>query len=146
LRWEAGETPVPGTAGRLRQVLDNLIGNAIEHGGGRVLVRGEAVPDSVRVTVSDEGRGLPIQPDDWIEAPWRSARGHGLAISRAMIAAYGGRLAARTTADGPGVAFELPLLAHAPSISSRERVAPPRQRRKEGSAEAIAGAGGRRAA
>lgn len=45
---------------RLAQALGNLVANAVEHGGGAVVLRAAATPDGVRVEVTDGGAGLPV--------------------------------------------------------------------------------------
>jgi signal transduction histidine kinase len=143
LRWFAGEVWIGAQSGRIRQALDNLISNAIEHGGGRVLVKGERRPGRVRVTVTDGGPGLATQPEQLVEAPWRAARGHGLAIARDVVRSHGGRLATRMTSDGPGLALELPTKS-APT----QAVAPARRGTEEeastlGAAGSVAAGRGR---
>jgi signal transduction histidine kinase len=107
--------PGPGTALvhadalRLGQALSNVIANAIEHGGGQIVIRTVRVADCIRVEVTDGGPGLPASVAELARRPraGRGARGRGLAITRSVLAHCGGRLSALTTA--PGVAIELPL-------------------------------------
>jgi signal transduction histidine kinase len=103
--WHAGPVRVLGHAGRLQQAFDNLIANALEHGGGRVLVEGEHRGAQVRVLVSDGGAGLPSQFD---EASSNTVRGHGLKIASAVIREHEGRLALGMGRNGPGILVELP--------------------------------------
>jgi signal transduction histidine kinase len=107
-RWNAGAVRVFGSEGRLSQALDNLIGNALEHGGGRVVVHGERHADRVRITIVDEGRGLTCEPSELPESPPGSARGHGLAIARDVIERHGGTLAGGRNGDRPALVIELP--------------------------------------
>ena len=58
--WDAGPQRVRADPRRLAQALGNLLGNAVEHGGGDVIVRGRSEPGHVRVEIADRGRGLPI--------------------------------------------------------------------------------------
>ncbi len=62
LRWQAGEAIVAGNRGELSQALDNLIVNAIEHGGPEVVVEVSSRAGRVRVAVIDRGRepGLEV--------------------------------------------------------------------------------------
>jgi signal transduction histidine kinase len=105
LDWRAGPVRVLGHAGRLQQAFDNLIANALEHGGGRVLVEGEHRGAQVRVVISDGGAGLTSQFD---EGPSNSVRGHGLKIASAVIREHDGRLALGMGRNGPGILVELP--------------------------------------
>ena len=54
---------VPGDAKRLQQVFHNLVENAIRHGQGQVCVTlsHSESHDGVRITVDDEGDGIPVE-------------------------------------------------------------------------------------
>jgi signal transduction histidine kinase len=121
LRTElAGDLPlILGDRVELQQVVLNLIMNAIEAMSAigdrpRDLVirtqRGEV--DQVRVTVQDSGIGLDPQCMGRIFDAFYTTKsqgmGMGLAISRSIIAAHGGRLWAVPN-DGPGMTFEFAL-------------------------------------
>jgi signal transduction histidine kinase len=104
------DTPlVHADALRLGQALSNVIANAIEHGGGRIVIRTVRVGDRIRVEVTDGGAGLPASVAELSRRPraGRGTRGRGLAITRTVLAHCGGRISALTSA--PGVAIELPL-------------------------------------
>lgn len=112
--------PVLGDETRLRQVLANLLSNAIRHtpAGGVVTVRMSALPATVRLEVVDTGEG--IHPDHLphiFERFWRadSSRhrdggrtGLGLAISETLIRAQGGSIDVASTL-GVGTAFTIEL-------------------------------------
>ncbi len=98
---------VPGTIladpGRLRQVLLNLIGNAVKFtDAGGVMVAVDMVGDLIRFTVADTGPGLAEGDLDRIfeefeQADGTSTRRHGgaglgLAISRRIVASMGGTI------------------------------------------------------
>jgi signal transduction histidine kinase len=102
---------------RLRQVVDNLIANALVHGGSsEVTVHTWRSEGNVRVVVSDTGPGIPTdQLDSIFDAGVRldtepPGSGLGLALARAIAEAHGGSLAARS-APGHGAAFTLALPA-----------------------------------
>lgn len=91
---------VRGDADRLRQVVDNLIGNGLQHGSGTVTVAVGTRGGQAVVEVSDEGHG--VDPDEAarvFDRFYRSAgdrsratggSGLGLSIVAAIVAAHGG--------------------------------------------------------
>ncbi|MEP6696410.1 MAG: HAMP domain-containing sensor histidine kinase [Pseudonocardiales bacterium] len=93
----------------VRQILDVLIGNALEHGTGTVSLTASDVGDAATVEVSDEGAGLPGEPDDAFirRSPDASGHGIGLALARSLAEAEGGRLLVRH--GGPRPVFALLL-------------------------------------
>ncbi|MBP2474374.1 two-component system sensor histidine kinase BaeS [Crossiella equi] len=113
--------PVPVVVGdekRLRQVLGNLVGNAIRHTpeGGVVTIAARAGDGQAVVTVSDTGHGireedLPFVFDRFWRADDARARttggsGLGLSIAREIVLAHGGTI----TADSPdGAVFTVRL-------------------------------------
>lgn len=119
--WRAGPVRVLGHAGRLQQAFDNLIANALEHGGGCVLVEGERRGARVRVLVSDGGAELPQQFDG---ASASAARGHGLSIANAVIREHEGRLALGMGRNGRGLLVELPAFGDGGSTPMALRSAP----------------------
>jgi signal transduction histidine kinase len=107
--WRAGPVCVRGEIPRLRQALDNLIANALEHGGGRVLIEGELQGRWARVKVSDGGPGAPGSPSSLVDRRRQSARGHGFGIAYDVVRAHGGRLVAGVGRHGPAIVVELPV-------------------------------------
>ena len=120
LRVASGALPVLGDADRLAQVLANLLSNAIKYSpdGGRVLVVGETVQDVVRVSVRDEGIGIPADQQGRIftkffrgdaAASGIAGTGLGLAFARAIVEAHRGRIGFRSAAaEGSTFWIELP--------------------------------------
>lgn len=105
---------LPADPNLLRQVLFNLMINALEAqpGGGWVRVRIDDDPTSAVLTVEDGGTGLPEDLGDRIFEPFVSTKesglGLGLSICRRIVEAHGGTLQA---VDGPhgGASFTLRL-------------------------------------
>jgi signal transduction histidine kinase len=104
-------------AEKVQRVLFNLIQNAIRHtpADGSVTVRARSGAGGVEVEVADEGAGIPAgQGERVFEAFYRGeeARGEegaglGLAISRAIVEAHGGRIWLEETTPGTRVRFTL---------------------------------------
>ena len=104
---------------RLMQVLSNLVGNALKFtpSGGRIDVACVGVASGVEFSVADTGPG--IDPDNlpklferfWKADPAsRSGAGLGLAISRGIVEAHGGRIWAESAPGrGTTMRFILPL-------------------------------------
>jgi two-component system sensor histidine kinase GlrK len=115
---------------RIRQVLDNLLGNALKFTpeGGRVLVsasvanNGEAEADCVEVRVSDTGEGISEGDTEKVfERFYQSSNGQarnqhgtglGLAIARHIVEAHKGRIWLQST-KGEGCVFIFSLPIHA---------------------------------
>jgi signal transduction histidine kinase len=93
---------------RLAQAVGNLLANAIEHGGGEVLLRARASRHTVRIEVLDDGPGLPA-PVVELTRRARGERGRGLSIAADVAARFGGRLAAAPSERGARLVLELPI-------------------------------------
>jgi len=115
--WEpldggALELDDPGTVeadeGRLRELFENLLGNAVEHGDSGVTVEVGRTDDG-GFYVADDGPGLPDDdPDRLFEYGYTDAEdgtGLGLAIVRRIAEAHGWTVSA-TDAEGGGARFE----------------------------------------
>ncbi|HTJ73862.1 MAG TPA: ATP-binding protein [Acidimicrobiales bacterium] len=111
---------------RIRQVLANLLSNAVRHtpAGGTVTVGVEAGRGEVRITVTDTGPGFPPERLDHLfdrGALPADARGSGLglAIARDLIAAHGGTIRAENRAGGgAAVTVTLPAGGRDPAPAS----------------------------
>jgi signal transduction histidine kinase len=128
---ELSVEPVPpglfvrGDRLRLAQALGNLVGNAVEHGDGPVVVRTRVgAGETVRLEVHDAGPGLPAPVAELAARPrgGRGRRGRGLAIASDIAARHGGRVAAAPSSHGARLALELPLLAASESESRPPRL------------------------
>src|SRR5574341_159784 len=88
---------------RLAQVLVNLVGNAVKHSPPGSTISITSRPDGkvVRVSVSDEGEGIPASARNYVFEAFRQVErksqpgkgaGLGLAICKALIEAHGGKI------------------------------------------------------
>lgn len=111
--WQGPPASVWGDRLRLSQALANLLANAVEHGGGQVRVRGELRGPCARITVDDEGPGLPAPVAELARRSrgGRGARGRGLAIATSIAQAHAGSLAAAPVARGGRIVLTLPARA-----------------------------------
>jgi signal transduction histidine kinase len=117
LRWRAGEGTIVGDRDALERAVDNLVVNAIEHGGPDVVVEGELVGGRLLVSVLDSGgrersgaeraRRSGRRPAGLSRLTGRRRRGHGLAIVRRTAAAHGGRFLLRSGDGGTRAVLEL---------------------------------------
>ena len=82
------------SAPALRTTLDVLLGNALTHGAGRVLVDVRSMTDAVVIEVSDEGSGITGDPSRVFARRSSDALGTGigLALARSLVEADGARL------------------------------------------------------
>ena len=124
-------TPISGDRVQLQQVVLNLIINAIEalneasDGPRELLVgTGKNGSDGVFVAVSDSGPGLDTKHLDHIFDAFHTTKpnglGMGLAISRSIIEAHGGRLWA-TPNDRRGAIFQFSLPTNGEDVSRSKR-------------------------
>jgi signal transduction histidine kinase len=111
--------PIRGDRARLRQVLGNLIENAVKYSpeGGEVRVSAAATNGAVRIAVRDAGPGIPRDQQSRIfekfgradvEGGSKPGTGLGLFIARSIAEAHGGSLDVTSAAE-PGTTFTLRL-------------------------------------
>jgi two-component system OmpR family sensor kinase len=114
LNWRAGSASVLADPDRVAQALDNLIDNALRHGGLRVHVDAQLCAGGVRITVRDSGTPAKAAPRS------RDGRhGHGLAIVSRVAAEHGGRFRMLRSAAGATATLELPLAPRAIPVAKR---------------------------
>jgi PAS domain S-box-containing protein len=129
----AAIAPVSTDRDKLRQVLANLVGNAVKYsqGTGRVEVRLEPSRDHVRIAVGDEGVGIPHAEQERVFEKFHrlagttravSGTGLGLYICRELVRRMGGRIWIESS-EGIGSTFfvELPLASATTGTSSGGR-------------------------
>lgn len=119
MRGQAGIT-LSGDRGKLMQVLNNLLGNAVKYSpsGATVTVTVAAGDGRVEVTVEDQGAGIPLAEQGKLFKPFSKtsvkppaggmSSGLGLAISRTIVEGHGGAIRV-DSAPGKGSRFTLEL-------------------------------------
>ncbi len=117
---DAAGVEVEGDAHRLRQVLQNLVSNALKYGGenGDVEIHATANARGVRVSVRDHGPGVAAEDQELIFERYQRARrdrgdgkgiGLGLMIVRRIVEGHGGTVGVESRpGDGATFWFEIP--------------------------------------
>jgi signal transduction histidine kinase/ActR/RegA family two-component response regulator len=118
-----------GDAGRIQQVLWNLLANAVKYtpAGGRIDLRVRGAGARTVITVTDSGPGIPPEFLPVVFEPFRQAdatstRSHGglglgLAIVKHLVEAHGGTIAATNGPNAGGATFTVTLPA-SPRVSA----------------------------
>jgi two-component system OmpR family sensor kinase len=116
--------PMIGDGDRLAQVFTNLVDNAIKHTpvGRKVVVHGDASRGWISIHVDDSGAGIPdedlsriferfYQVDKARRGGKDRGVGLGLAISRQIVEAHGGRIVAQSSlGKGSRFTVQLPIV------------------------------------
>lgn len=109
--------------GQLQQVFLNIILNAeaemkLAYGKGRLLIKTEALNDTIRILFEDNGPGIAKENLEKIFDPFFTTReigqgtGLGLSLCHAIVAAHNGRIYARSRlGNGATFVVELPIVA-----------------------------------
>ena len=118
LTWIDDGTDVVADPTRLRQIVRNLVTNALRYGGSHVTISISSEGGMASILVKDDGEGIPDEDRERIFEPYARAHdgkgrpasvGLGLTVSRDLARLMGGNLVYRF-ADGASV-FELTLPA-----------------------------------
>lgn len=111
----AEAVPIRGDGARLRELLDNLLDNAVRYSrdGGRVTVRVQAQPLAA-VHVNDDGPSIPAAERERVFERFhrllgsgQEGSGLGLAIAQEIARLHGAEIALREDADGVGNTFSV---------------------------------------
>ena len=132
LRWDADEAAVEGDRLELAAAVDNLIANALEHGGGRIELAADLAGDRICLAVVDSGNGAGRRARERdavlkgrdarrrrdARGPFgrltgRARHGHGLRLVRRTAARHGGAFALHKGERGTSAVLELPLAPRA---------------------------------
>jgi signal transduction histidine kinase len=114
----AGELPLMTVDPlRIKEVLVNLLSNAVRHSptGGVVQIDAEPRPGAVVIRVTDHGPGMPSQElarifDRFYKGPASKGSGLGLTIAKSLVIAHGGTIDAKSgPRGGTTVTIALPL-------------------------------------
>jgi signal transduction histidine kinase/CheY-like chemotaxis protein len=118
-----------GDFDRLQQIVWNLLSNAVKFTprGGSIAVRANRIGSSVRIAVTDTGRGIPTDQlssvfDRFRQADSSSTRAHGglglgLAIVKYLVEAHGGTVAAESAGPDRGSTFIVTLPTHLDALA-----------------------------
>lgn len=116
LRCRCAAAAINGSPAELARALDNLLANAIEHGGNRIVVTAQARGGALRIVVSDSGPGaerpggLRSHRGLMRRIGGGERRGHGLRIVRRIAAEHGGSFALQAGTGETEAVLVLPLV------------------------------------
>jgi signal transduction histidine kinase len=144
VRWDADEAAVEGDRIDLAAALDNLIANALEHGGGRIELAADLVGPRICLAVVDSGRGAGKRSREReretllrgreaarrreVRTPFRrlsgrARHGHGLRLVLRTAARHAGTFALHRGEHGTSAVLELPLAGRSPVAPADRRQA-----------------------
>ena len=116
---------------RIKQVIRNIIDNAIKYSptGGLVMVRGEVRPNDIVISISDQGVGISREDliplfDKYfrVKSPTGyhvPGTGLGLPVARAIVEAHSGRIWAESNVgEGTALFFSIPSESLSPAIEN----------------------------
>lgn len=127
LRWAGPDALVRGDGAALAAALENLLLNAIEHGGPTITVNALIVSKRLRIEVIDAGRdSRPCEPGrrriNSSRLTGRNRHGHGLAVVERTASGHGGRFELDVGDAGAKATLILPVNHRGASRSVPVRV------------------------
>lgn len=132
-RIEGGELPVEADAAKVAIALSNLVKNALTFtdSGGHVFVAAESMPGFVKVSIADDGIGIPAKDlprvfERFFQVESHLTRRHGgmglgLSVAKVMIELHGGRIWVESV-EGKGSNFTFLLPINPAQADAAQRV------------------------
>ncbi len=111
--------PIQADADRLRQVLHNLLANALRHTppDGKITIRTWKTAVDIHLSITDTGEDIsPELQSHLFDRFYRAERrdsgsaGLGLAISKAIVEAHNGRITISSSGKGSTISIDLPFI------------------------------------
>jgi signal transduction histidine kinase len=117
VQWQGPSAVVLGDPAALSRALDNLVINAIEHGGPTIEITGAMGVDDAEVEVLDSGS--EHQSEDRLDSPahvierlsGRNRHGHGLAVVERAVREHGGQFDLKLSPQGSRADIRLPVVS-----------------------------------
>ena len=114
LRWAGPDALIRGDGAALAAAIENLLMNAIEHGGSRITLNALTASKRLRLEVLDSGRISRGDSGDhsrgrFLPGPAGPQHGHGLKVAERVATEHGGRLNLEFSAEGSRAVLILPV-------------------------------------
>lgn len=130
--------PIVAMAGELRQVIVNLVGNAVDamRGGGTLNIRIDRAREhsngtrpGIRLTIADNGPGISPEIKSKLFEPFISSKGDtgtglGLWVSSQIVEKHGGSIKVKTNSSGTVFSIFLPALFHFDELHDPTELSP----------------------
>ena len=130
--FDSEEIPVFADAGRLQQVFNNLISNALKFTpeGGKIIIKAETTKSAAKITVKDNGQGInpealpnifrQFSQGDESNLQDKGGLGLGLSIVKILVEKHNGTVQASSEGIGQGASFTVTLPLSTVNQSSAE--------------------------
>lgn len=119
---------------RIRQILRNLLTNAIQHGGSTIRIYGDVAGPNYVISVEDDGEGVPEPVEERLfsryvdngEAPLTAgSTGLGLAVAQLLAKAMGGSLDYERVTGRTSFVLSLPLAGGTEEVTDPDAILVP---------------------